>query len=585
MTSTNFKLLHIRDERLFTEPVNFAVKSGANSISNTQYNAQSRSLTSHSWQITCPAGVYLDKRVMWYSTFVVKCSGTPVNLKKLLNYGVDTVLSQFPLHEMVLNMTAQINGSSVSINLNDVKQGLLSLYKDEELKELNSTTPTMSDNFYLNSDASSDLNINSPFKPYGVGQGSNIPRGAYKVDAIGSAYNSNTGLIDGAITAGNGATVKDVFIRFSCEEPLLFLSPFAHISDRSALWGVQNINFIFNMNASNTNTVIRTTTTNSPDFSCSVVNFDSSSLTLKYLTPQPNQVINPVSVSNYYETPRFITSFTPITQGEVDILAVGDGVIRTNAMDTIVLNQIPDSLLLFVRKRQSSKTPFDSDSFFPITGIRVNWNNHSGLLSTEDEASLFNITKRNGVNTDWLRYSGSCNSGRALANANDNTQTPLCGSVLKLDLGRDITLEPYEASGSTGAYNLSLTVSYRIPQGTVAGIVPELVCITINSGVFVINAGGTSQIFTAILNKSSVLDTIETEPVHQQHIERLVGGGWLDKLKSFGEKVMPMVKRLAPILREHVLEKSDNKYAQEAGRIMKAVGYGKSGGNLHKYIK
>jgi hypothetical protein len=290
-------------------------------------------------------------------------------------------------------------------------------------------------------------------------------------------------------------------------------------------------------------------------------------------------------VSNYYETPRFITSFTPITQGEVDILAVGDGVIRTSAMDTIVLNQIPDSLLLFVRKRQSSKTPFDSDSFFPITGIRVNWNNHSGLLSTEDEASLFNITKRNGVNTDWLRYSGSCNSGRALANANDNTQTPLCGSVLKLDLGRDITLEPYEASGSTGAYNLSLTVSYRIPQGTLLGVVPELVCITINSGVFVINAGGTSQIFTAILNKSSVLDTIETEPVHQQHIERLVGGGWLDKLKSFGEKVMPMVKRFAPLLREHVLEKSDNKYAQDAGRIMKAVGYGKSGGNLHKYIK
>ena len=215
----------------------------------------------------------------------------------------------------------------------------------------------------------------------------------------------------------------------------------------------------------------------------------------------------------------------------------------------------------------------------------MNWNNHSGLLSTEDEASLFNITKRNGVNTDWLRYSGSCNSGRPLANANDNTRTPLCGSVLKLDLGRDITLEPYEASGSTGAYNLSLTVSYRIPQGTVAGVVPELVCITINSGVFVINAGGTSQIFTAILNKSSVLDTIETEPVHQQHIERLVGGGWLDKLKSFGEKVMPMVKKFAPLLREHVLEKSDNKYAQEAGRIMKAVGYGKSGGNLHKYIK
>ena len=81
MTSTNFKLLHIRDERLFTEPVNFAVKSGANSISNTQYNAQSRSLTSHSWQITCPAGVYLDKRVMWYSTLLLSAVVLPLTLK------------------------------------------------------------------------------------------------------------------------------------------------------------------------------------------------------------------------------------------------------------------------------------------------------------------------------------------------------------------------------------------------------------------------------------------------------------------------------------------------------------------------
>ena len=98
---------------------------------------------------------------------------------------------------------------------------------------------------------------------------------------------------------------------------------------------------------------------------------------------------------------------------------------------------ILSSSIKYLRKRQSSKTSFDSDSFFPITGIRVNWNNHSGLLSTEDEASLFNITKRNGVNTDWLRYSGSCNSGRQLADANNGVRTPLCGSVLKLDLGRE----------------------------------------------------------------------------------------------------------------------------------------------------
>ena len=64
MSSTNYKLLHTRDERLTNQPVHFAVKTGGSSISNVEYNAQSKSTTSHSWQINPPAGVFIDRRVM-----------------------------------------------------------------------------------------------------------------------------------------------------------------------------------------------------------------------------------------------------------------------------------------------------------------------------------------------------------------------------------------------------------------------------------------------------------------------------------------------------------------------------------------
>ena len=142
MSSTNYKLLHTRDERLTNQPVHFAVKTGGSSISNVEYNAQSKSTTSHSWQINPPAGVFIDRRVMWKSKFRIKLSGIARAGVKLAVYGTDTVLAPFPLHEMCLNQTAQVNGSSVSVNVNDIKAGLLQLYRNEDLALLNSTSPT-----------------------------------------------------------------------------------------------------------------------------------------------------------------------------------------------------------------------------------------------------------------------------------------------------------------------------------------------------------------------------------------------------------------------------------------------------------
>ena len=555
MSSTNYKLLHTRDERLTNQPVHFAVKTGGSSISNVEYNAQSKSTTSHSWQINPPAGVFIDRRVMWKSKFRIKLSGIARAGVKLAEYGSNTVLAPFPLHEMCLNQTAQVNGSSVSVNVNDIKAGLLQLYRNEDLALLNSTSPTQADAYY-DYVATSAFN-NSPFRNYSQISGSNIPRGAYSIDAINAGAN------------GNGADNRDVYITVSVEEPLLFLSPFAHIGDRSGIWGCTNLNFIFNLNASNTNNrVIRSSKAGveaGGPLLCVIDEFIESKLILKYITPQANQVIDPICSLPYYETPRYITSIPAFA---------GDS--NTVNMDTITINSIPDSLLIFVRKQLSSQTVSDSDSFFPITNIKINWNNNSGLLGTENEQSLFNITKSNGVNTDWLRYHGVANC------ATNADETLLCGAILKLDMGRDVVLEPYQSAGSVGQYTLGMTVTYTNQQ---LNVPCELVVVAVNSGVFVINSGGTSQIFTSILTKNDVLTATEEEPVPHQHIERLIGGSWMNKLKTIGSHVLPYIKKHAPAFREHVLEKSENPYLQTAGKVMKAVGYGKSGGALHKYIK
>jgi hypothetical protein len=86
-----------------------------------------------------------------------------------------------------------------------------------------------------------------------------------------------------------------------------------------------------------------------------------------------------------------------------------------------------------------------------------------------------------------------------------------------------------------------------------------------NSGIFV-NERGTSSTYTGILTKADVLEAAAQEPVYQSSVKRLVGGGFLDSLKTVAAKVMPHVMKHAA--------KMDN----PVGKVAQAMGYGMSGG-------
>ena len=62
-------------------------------------------------------------------------------------------------------------------------------------------------------------------------------------------------------------------------------------------------------------------------------------------------------------------------------------------------------------------------------------------------------------------------------------------------------------------------------------ITPEIVIITLNSGSFTTERG-TSSTYTALLTKEDVLAASQQEPVSHSDAKRMVGGGFLDGLKS-----------------------------------------------------
>jgi hypothetical protein len=268
------------------------------------------------------------------------------------------------------------------------------------------------------------------------------------------------------------------------------------------------------------------------------------------------------NVVPFYELPRYITGNLPTFQPQQT------QVVRTS---NIQLNQVPDRLIIFVRKALSSQTLNDTDSFFSISNISLNFNNSSGILASASTNDLFRYSVENGSNQSWLEFAGYANKYNSASGT--GTRLPTSGSVLILDFGKDIQLvEDYYSPGSLGNFSLqmNLTVSN---QSALPIQNSEIVVITMNSGIFVCNRG-TCATYTGILTKSDVMEASTQEAYSKSDVKRMVGGGFLDTLKSVAGKVMPKL----PGLLKTGLSMVNNPYAQKGADVLGALGAGHSGG-------
>ena len=135
--------------------------------------------------------------------------------------------------------------------------------------------------------------------------------------------------------------------------------------------------------------------------------------------------------------------------------------------------------------------------------------------------------------------------------------------------------EEYYAPGSLGNFNLQLSVQAVNNQGTEwPANSYELVVIPMMAGVFV-NERGTSSTFLSLLTKQDVLDSLQQQPYANYEIRRMVGGGFLDSMRS----ALGWVKGKLPAVRG-VLEQVQNPYAQAGATVLKTMGYGKGDKNL-----
>jgi hypothetical protein len=528
MSSADFRKVLVEDARMrVTDSLPFGVVKSGQNVTTQIYPATSQSASSQTYSIQTPSEVtLLDRNVVWQSTYEIEIRGNPVAGEFLVDLGNRDALAPLPLHMSATTLQVQVNNNSVSVNIRDVLPQLLRMYGDDRaLARWNGIAPLMPDTYRNYADQlGSNNNSNGAWAQ--TADNSLISRGSFSIDSLEQTQPAIGAGEKNRQTIGDG-TLRVVRLRFTSLEPL-FLSPFhfANLSaNQMAIYGVSNLNFIFNISAQ-ANRLWRCGATDAaiPNYSVSVAAVSGSRLIFQMLTPHPSQILPSKNVVDYVDFPRYLTTFTN-TIGAAAVSALNELVPTTTVFSSnnIQLNQVPDMLVICARKPMSQQTNRDSDSFFPITGISINWNNQSGLLANATQDTLYRMSAKS-TNQTWQEFKGFANKYLPPVGASYDTQLQqvlTSGSILALRFGQDIPIvEEFYAAGSLGSFNLQFNVTLQ--NYTLAAQQVELVLMCVNSGLF-ITSQGVSSTYTGILTKSDVLAASEMKPVSERHL-RLVGG-------------------------------------------------------------
>jgi len=528
------------DDRLgVSDMLDYAVMKGAQESTIQRFPANSASSSSHVYNINISSkNALLDRRIVWHSKVKLKLSATNIpatyrgNLN-LVNVGSTDALAPFPLHMMCQNIQATINSNTVSVQMQDVLPQLLRLNNKNDLLAYNGSTPCAYDTFYSYADSYS-------FNSNALGAINNSPdedinfRGSYPVKLAAAPIPNGQGGNN-----PNPATVYTQDVEFEVWEPLL-LSPFMYgqPQNKSAMFGINNMSFM--MNIGRLNRVWRhaaiNTGTPASDRSWNItvadVTFTDPEMIFNFLTPPNSMTLPPRCIVPYYNLNRMLLS----TNGNI----INHGQTSTIQSNAVTIEQIPDKFVICVRKRLADQTCQDSDSFWPITKMNITFNNKAGYCSGWAPIDFYKAAREAGSNQSWLEFYGTANT-QATDPLKSNKDVKTSGSLVVLEVGKDLVLgEEYLAPGVGGGYGLQFSVEVTNPSDT-EDLVPEIVLIAINSGVFKLE-DGSSEVKTAVLLPSEVTAASKETPIVHANLRRMVGSGFVDSLKNAWKRSGPLVK-------------------------------------------
>jgi len=636
--SADFEKVLVKDPRLdVSESIKYAVIKGGQNVTCAPYGAISQTNNQLVFNIQVPSEqTIIDRRVLLQTKLALKvvtdCAYTKAEGENAVYtygagcyYGVYSALAPFPLHQLMTVLSATINNNTVSINIRDVLPAIIRMLSCEDLVCWNNSTPTFRDTFASYCPVVVGRTTAHPNSSYwGVDDAATVHRGCYS--PLG--YTVET-VEESKIPVSEGGNIKvtEYFI-WELTEPLL-LSPFifTNLSNNGqGFYGIQNLNIVINIGDTkrvfrgltgykkngvqddkvsylNPSPAIGTNTGKGKINSIYSVSgggqndalFSDTRLLFNFLTPHPSDLLPARNIVPFYELPRYITAQSPEatkpTEQETKTNNSFGVFTKTFTVETnsLQLNQIPDKLIIFLRKTASKQSWGDPDVAFPIESLTINFNNNSGILASAKQVDLWQFSRSNGCGLTWLDWKGlgvvpnfASNKDFCPLLESGVKSAPLAGSYLVLEFGKDIQLtEDFYAAGSLGNFNIQVKLNCQnagpydlnplAGDDETGGNNLDLVLITMNSGVFVCERG-TSSTYTGILTKQDVLEASQQEHYTHNDVKRLVGGGIFDMIKSGVSKLASKGKEMAMTHGKELAKKHGKKLLDKGKEMAMAKG-------------
>lgn len=536
-TTSDIKPVLTTDARISDIKNQLDVSALVASRDNSFYEFSATTASANSVNVTCnlpsesvcfDRSVFLSAIVNFTLKITIPKAGTnaPAEDTPMFPYGKACSFQQFPLNGMISNNNCKVNSVSFNMSQDDLQTVLL---KTQDLNDLVRSNMCMSPSYpdqFLQYSSGQAAYTNNPMNGYLENHFSSlVSRGSHPI------FNTKFTVLkpDGSVQVAehtnpaafislDPAVEKYTYVaNFSAQfyEPLL-LSPFIFCSKKVSKAGmvhVQNLVYNFTLDP-----ILRNVWSRLPfagaiegvsgfnyELQLQSKPFDKFSVCINCLTPHITQSLPSISILPCHTWERYTSSAVNTTAFPAypDAKSSGDVI-----LNNLVLSQIPELIIIVVRKPMSSQSYNDSKAFLKINTCSINFLNAQGMLSNCDDHALFKISKENGYSDNWYQWSGLANSSVSASGGYYNKTIYTTGSVLIINPAKDLSIgSPYLTNGSRGSYNLQLKLNvtnyYNVP------ITPE-VMIACKYGCYLKNYVGGKSTLTSGFFDMSMLSSIVT---------------------------------------------------------------------------
>ena len=543
----------------------YEIEKAAQTVSYYRQAANTRSNSQLSWNIQVPSkAVLTDRKIFLECSAKITCKGYREVGQKLFSevsndyrplagniagnnrYYIENSAMPFcmrgnPLSKACDSLTVYVNGMSITSRISDYS----SVFDNVNLWEPDAYR-------FIHSAA------------WGRGDGSQR-----LIECGGSTFNTLVSPFGGFSQSANTVTKRDDQTRYailtnptSVSNSILMtgeiqvtwfeevmIGPFQAAlskSDMKAIGGINQLQFVYSLSQLERMVLVPNPSIGTAANAIESISVDitDAQLHLCYLTP--TSVMGALPPSLRYNT-KLMINYPTQANNQVN----RDG-LTTVSQGNIQLSSIPKYLIVFVSKvvndNLSEAAIADPDGLrynclstvldgcASITNVSMTFNNVTGLLSTASQNDLYNLSCRNGycgTYDDFVKHKGS---------------------IIILDLAKDIGLDALSAVSSAGAYNYNITVTCYDPSdsftddNSTAPLNPHfkwrLNTLVINDGLLEITPSSTK--LTSSFDRSLVLAALSEGNVDIDiGFKDYVGGAWWNSVSDFKSAIRPIVQKVS----------------------------------------